>query len=146
MDTDLIVRAFLTRQGTSLYALCGERVYVPHLPFSADNAPAFDDSVGALMFRSTGGPVKESIDAMDVQYEFRCFGGKDANGLRTAGLAKSVFIALRDALRNVTMAGTHYGILARAHLESAGQDLVDPDLGWPFVLTSGRMLCLAKPA
>lgn len=124
-DDIRVVGYFLRQSGSSLYTLCGARVYYGRLPVS------FQNTQPAVVFQRRSGSRDMYLGTVDPDMQFKCYGG-------TSNYADSetVYRALVDKLH---AAGneliTAIGGLVVAVETQAGQAITDPETGWPNILT-----------
>lgn len=122
-NVERIVWEWLTATGTSLYTLCGTRVWHSQHPDSG----TWSNAQPAVVFFVTGAGNSTNGQTDDVTIDFRCYGGD-----RTNAAAQTVGRALYARLQAAGGA-TATGTIHRAFRQSQ-QNLTDPDTGWPFVL------------
>jgi hypothetical protein len=117
-DENKTLRDFLLTNA-ALVVLVGARVYAGiDMP-----AEGYKPSVGgAITFRARGGAVDYSDALLDPSMQFKCYG-------ETPALARAVYAALYDALHQA-----RGGLVRHAWCDVIGQDLLEPETGWPFVL------------
>ena len=128
IDTNSVLKAYLKTSGTGLYTLVGARIHMTRVP------AGFANTATALEVMRNGGDDDAYVAMHDPTYQIKCFGGTTSHAN-----AQAVYRALCDRLHrasNVTVTG---GVIMRADQEILGQDLHDPDTGWPFVLTTFRV-------
>lgn len=124
IDTNAVICEYLRTTATSLYTLCGTRVYCPRIP------PGFTNTAAALEVMRRGGDSTREHACHKASYQIKCFGGS-AN----PGDAETVYRALYDRLQNASGINMTGGNIMQIREEMIGQSLFDPDAGWPFVLT-----------
>jgi len=84
----------------------------------------------AVMFLGDGGSWDEALPVADGIFQVRCYG-------ETAAEARSVWRTVAAALHhtygNITVGAETWG-LGYAVLVSGPADMMEPEIGWPFVL------------
>lgn len=126
VDDIAVVVAHLSASGTSLYTLCGTRVYYGRLPSNYENTQP------ALLITRRGGIPNPYIPVVQTDLIIKCYGGASS-----FAQAEQVYRALRDRLHgneNVNET-TASGAIVTAEETGMGQPITDPDTGWPHVLT-----------
>lgn len=129
IDVHTVMYNLLATSGTGLYTLCGTRLYVPHVPTS------FVNSQAALEFSRRSGSSQREHELLYPSIQFKCYGGS-AN----FSDAEAVYRALCDVLRNLNNRSITGGVILQTQEEVMGQSLIDPDQGWPFVLSFWRLI------
>ncbi len=130
MDSNAVLYAYLTQMNTALYLLCGTRIYIPRIPQGFDNSsPSIE-----LFSSGTGWGCDKVHTDVVADYTAKCYGGTSDHGV-----ARQVYSALVDRLHRAEMQRTAHGVIACAYQQIDGQDLFDPDAGWPYVLTAFRI-------
>lgn len=118
------VREILVNSSTA-HAITGDRIFAgPRTPDGYD--PATDGE--AVHFFIRGGAVDKYLPIVAPSMQFKFYG-------ETADDAMQAYVACRSVLHGMAPATTTYGNIRSAFEESFGQTLVDPDTGWPFVLS-----------
>jgi hypothetical protein len=124
VDSNAIISAYLRASGSSLYALCGARVYVPALP------PKWENTAASLEVFRRGGSSQREHELHENSYQIKCYGGTNS-----MADAETVYRALYDRLHNINSISTAHGAILWAHEEVIGQNVFDPATGIPYVLT-----------
>ena len=135
IDTNAVLLEWLKTAGTGLYTLVATRVYCPRLPVG------FVNSAPALEVFRRGGNSKIEHAEHAASFQIKCYGGST-----NAGDAESVYQALYDRLHDTEGQDTTSGNIMAAYEEQMGQSLIDPETGWPFVLTFWRVTMRPKAA
>lgn len=124
-DDIRIVGDFLRQSGSSLYTLCGARIYQDRLPVS------FQNTQPAVIFQRRSGSRDMYLGTVDPDMQFKCYGGTSS-----FADAQTVYRALVDKLHaagNETI--STIGGLVVAMETQLGQSITDPETGWPYILT-----------
>lgn len=129
IDCNATLYNHLTATTTALYGLVGARIYTPHVPTS------FTNSQAAVEFLRRSGTSQREHETLYPSFQFKCFGG-------TANVsnAEAVYRALSDVLRSINNTSVSGGVLLQAQEETMGSTLIDPDSGWPYVVTFWRIV------
>jgi len=127
VDDKTILREYLTRPGTDLYAQVAGDVFIPHPPPTS----IWDGSrqKGIVISRRGGGPRGERLSNMALQA--KCYGGPDGwDG------AEQVASAFCDAIRNGHGTNVTSGRYIGGNIETSGQQITEPDTNppWRYVL------------
>lgn len=124
IDPTKVLIEYLKKSATPLYTSVGTRIYCPRLPED------FHNSEPALVLFCRSGIAHRKVPVFTPSYQIACYGGSPY-----AADAKAVYLALHDVLHEVSMESTASGMLMSAHEEIMGQELIDPDTDWPYILT-----------
>jgi len=124
-DSSSVVMSYL-RTVTALTALVGTRIYGLRLPESP--------TLPAVVFQARGGQANPEIpDLAAPSYQFTCWGG-------TQREARQVYRALYDGLQGLSNQAVGDNMIVSAVEEVQGQEMIDPDTEWHFVLTFFSLL------
>jgi hypothetical protein len=117
-DENKALRDFLLTN-VALVALVRTRIWAGTDTPAAGYKPA---DGGAVCFKVRGGSPDYSDVLLDPSIQFKCYGA-------TTVEAREVYAALYNALHQA-----HAWIMRAAWCDVLGQDLTEPETGWPFVL------------
>lgn len=123
-DDIAAVTTFLATSGSSLYTLCGARIYYGRLPVS------FQNTQPAVVYQRRGGGRDPYLDTSAPDMQFKCYGGSS-----NFADAEAVYRALADKLHQAENESNASGGIVSAQETQMGQPLTDPETGWPYILT-----------
>ena len=129
IDTNKAIRLLLLAD-PGVGALVGSAIYVPRMD---DGAP-FPN----IVFQTTGGESELYTPLIRPRVQFKCY----FNDPDQPEKAREVYRALHDSLHGIKAVdlGGSDGFLLTAFEETHGQDQIDPEKGWPFVLSFYRFI------
>ena len=139
IDVPDVIREFLINPGTdpamsakiaaaaaALYALVGTRIWHAQLP------AGFKNTETALVLNIAGGAGSHPTAAVHyVALNVRCYGGAS-----TYSAARTVYRRLHDRLHKATVQPAGASEIITSIETNSGQQISDPDEGWPMVFTS----------
>jgi len=126
VSTSDVMREWLIVSGTSLYTLCGTRIWCPTKPPSE----TWSNTSAAIIFRPRSEKAHFTATPMiETMFDFFCYGGNS-----TYGSTETVYQALFDRLHGQTGAVATSGTIVTATQISAQQGPPEPDTGWPVYI------------
>jgi len=144
VDEKKVVREWLIVPGTTLYQLCGTRVFFPRLPENVPGqASIFDGTLPGIAFDSVPGGTAPIQGLMrSVSIELHCFGG-GTEAKKGEGACYDVYRKLVDRFTNgsdqyIEMQSTDSGVIMSCEELSVGvldETQVTRESVWPHVET-----------
>lgn len=127
VDTTQIVTQFLL-QVAGVQAEVSSRVYGVTVPenFEPGNLPAALPKF--VLLTAVGGHADLNLPFVEPTYQIKCFGPSPPE-------ARGVYRAVFDALHAIDNVYFPSWLIVWAREEVQGQDLIDPETGWFFVLS-----------
>lgn len=119
IDPFLVLKQFLESKN-----LVGNRIYATRLP------EGFNNTHSALVLFTRSGSCDLRAPLYSPSFQIKCYGGSP-----NMQASKTLYRSLHDVLHGAIHQNVTEGCLMSAHEEVLGQELIDPDTDWPYVLT-----------
>jgi len=121
INSHTIVAQWLMTAGTSLYTLCGARVWWPDLP----DAVVFDNTSPGIAFRADSETPTSADEMLESHMMFECFGGS-ANPANAHAVYQALYARMQKASGTVAAGRLHTALFTRVRLATR------TDKGWPL--------------
>lgn len=135
IDPTLAIIAWL-QTDSAITAAVGENIFAPVLP---EGTSMVDGQQAAIVVRKRGGHSHPEIPPLlGPSFEVECWAYESPNATALYGLVRD----LVHGANNVNLGAAGYIISAQE--EIPGQDIIDPDTHWPYVLAIFQILLRAQ--